>query len=204
MYEKSKNNEISSDSNANPENSTAWFVDYLLERVISDFFMALFMCGLLRICDKLSNPFKQNASTSFPEDIIIYSLAGECAALSKGTESFDSICPFILRSRKSTSPIIAHFNRPRKNVNINPLPSQNEHEKEKIQSLSSEALGQFLQNHGEGLNIYAEVFVAKNINGYVFSTLSDKELEEDLCISNKFHRRALLFLARSACTTVTL
>jgi hypothetical protein len=61
-------------------------------------------------------------------------------------------------------------------------------------SQSAAEVAQMLRDHGEGLEVYADKFQTSCITGKVLVSLTEEEMEKDLGVTQKFHRRAIKML----------
>jgi len=92
LYTKSNGNGEWSppDGSAWPENQDIWYLNSVLETLASNILFALFCEGMLKICDKLSNPMSKD-DTSFSEFVYDAFIYNNCRALRVGLTSFQEV-----------------------------------------------------------------------------------------------------------------
>lgn len=73
-----------------PQNPYIWYMNKFFQITASNVIFALFAEGMLKICDKLSNPFSKD-DTSFSETFFDWALHNNCRAMRVGMQSYPDV-----------------------------------------------------------------------------------------------------------------
>ena len=199
-----------------PENSQVWYLnEFIIQVTCGNVIFALFTVGLLKVCDKLSNPFR-DVETSFPSYLYDKALNNNVHAVAAGLKSYSEIFP--VKFPKQTPP---HLSMIQQSASIfetadTLIPSSvtsliaawspeevaawiaRENDDNYHRRTSSDNATRSLNTkayHSTAPAVYhdcASTFLRLGVSGQVLLSLTAEDLDTDFGMQNKYHRRAFM------------
>ena len=184
-----------------------WYLNEFIQVTCGNVIFALFTVGLLKICDKLSNPFR-DIETSFPKFLYDKALNNNISTVVAGLSSYREMYP-------SKQPIKQHSNplklgKDMMNRVLSQSPSfirvpprlalwtcddvaawvrRSDDSNYKAMSTASAGGNPYYISEGRPYAQHADLFIEQSITGSLLCTLTEDDLENDFNISNKYCRR---------------
>lgn len=199
-----------------PENSQVWYLNEFIQVTCGNVIFALFTVGLLKVCDKLSNPFR-DVETSFPSYLYDKALNNNVHAVAAGLKSYSEIFPdkipkqeppLLSMMQQSTllfekagvvvpsrvSSIVAAWSPEEVSAWVGRV-NDNKYARSASSDEVTPSPDKKIAYFSSTPAVYqdcASTFLQMGVSGQVLLSLTTEELAADFGMKSKYHRRAFM------------